>query len=535
MFCRTFETLNIKQMNLAKIRLVLMISAAYISMCQPLYSQELRAYKAPVFEKTWHLPSQHPDRIVLNLTADPATSMSVTWRTSTEVLTGYAEIAKASAAPKFWRNAIRYTAQTETMDAREVQRAGLMVHHHSVTFTSLSPNTLYAYRVGDGDHWSEWIQFKTADNRPERFSFLYVGDAQNYIMELWSRLIRQGYRQAPEASFIIHAGDLINNAHADTEWHEWFMAGAWIHSMLPSIPVTGNHEYGPYTAGGTRNLSIQWRPQFTLPNNGPEGLEETVYYIDYQGARIITLNTNEDKQKQALWLEEVLKNNPKQWTILTYHHPLYSASDGRDNVEWREILKPLFDKYGVDLALQGHDHAYARGRVAPPEYNLLSGVNKWDQTGTVYVVSVSGGKMYNARTNGWNDFEGADRERFAENTQLFQVITVDGNQLHYTSYTAVGELYDAFQLIKNGEGPNTFVELQHKAISTRTNANTISYYDQLPPEVQTELMGRYPGFVVKRVAIIERGGQTLYDVQIIKDDMVLNFDVDTKGNIKRRE
>ena len=54
--------------------------------------------------------------------------------------------------------------------------------------------------------------------------------------------IREGYKKAPTASFIIHAGDLINDAHEEHQWHEWFMAGGWIHRSLPSIPIPGNHE-----------------------------------------------------------------------------------------------------------------------------------------------------------------------------------------------------------------------------------------------------------------------------------------------------
>ena len=33
-------------------------------------------------------------------------------------------------------------------------------NYHSVTFDNLEPNTLYAYRVGNGKIWSEWIQFR---------------------------------------------------------------------------------------------------------------------------------------------------------------------------------------------------------------------------------------------------------------------------------------------------------------------------------------------------------------------------------------
>ena len=212
--------------------------------------------------------------------------------------------------------------------------------------------------MGDGKIWSEWIQFKTAHKESSPFSFLYVGDAQNYVLELWSRLIREGYRKAPDASFIIHAGDLIDDAHDEHQWHEWFMAGGYIHRTLPSMMVPGNHEYRPFVQQdideNIKRLSVQWNKQFTLPNNGVMGIKETNYYIDYQGVRFLFLNSNMMIEEQAKWLEQVLKNNQNKWTVATFHHPIFSASRGRDNEELRTLWKPIFDKYGVDIALQGH-------------------------------------------------------------------------------------------------------------------------------------------------------------------------------------
>ena len=96
------------------------------------------------------------------------------------------------------------------------------------------------------------------------------------------------YQTAPNASFAIHAGDLINSAHRDLEWAEWFKAGSFIHSQWTAIPAAGNHEYS------AQGLALQWRPQFTLPveKSLPEKLHETVYTVDYQDIRIIVLNSN---------------------------------------------------------------------------------------------------------------------------------------------------------------------------------------------------------------------------------------------------
>ncbi|NQZ90044.1 MAG: metallophosphoesterase family protein [Colwellia sp.] len=424
---------------------------------------------------------------MLNIGADPTTTASVTWRTNTEVKTAYGEIAKATAAPKFWRTAQRFTAKTTLLDGRLVEDAGIMSNNHSVTFNTLEPNTLYGYRVGDGDHWSEWIQFKTASITHDKFSFIYLGDAQNNIFELWSRLIRQGFQKAPDARFIVHAGDLVGDGHDEEQWQEWFRAGSFIHSMIPGFPTPGNHEYRPlYEGQDDEQLSIQWRQQFTLPENGPKGideLKETTYYMDFQGVRMISLNTNRYLEEQADWLREVLANNPNQWTIVTYHHPFYPISKGRSDKKRREVFKPIFDEFHVDLALQGHDHAYARGRTID------------EKTGTMYVVSVGGGKMYPLSKDGWQQW-GAKKDRDAENTQLVQVITVDHDTLHFQSYTATGELYDAFDLIKNKKGPNTLVDRQNEGIAARYFNNTIDYHEKLPVDIKNAVLEKYRGFEI---------------------------------------
>jgi len=498
-------------------------------------AQEVKVYKAPAFQPEWTKPTIQPDRIIINYGQDPASQANVTWRTNAEVKTSFAEIALATAAPRFWRNAKTLRAKTEIMDATAIEGANVLSHHHSVEFKGLLADTIYAYRVGDGEHWSEWFQFRTASkDLKKRFSFLYVGDAQNYILELWSRLIRQGFKTAPDAGFIVLAGDLINRAHLEQDWHEWFYAGDFIHSMLPAFPTPGNHEYRGKTKAeedsGRKSLSVQWRPHFTLPQNGPSAhpeLAETVYYMDYQDMRIISLNSNTKQEEQIPWLEKVLANNSKKWTVITFHHPLFSASEGRNNDRLRNLWKPVFDKYKVDLVLQGHDHSYARGRVSPGE-NVIDGINLRDQTGTVYVVSVSGGKMYNIGED-WTKL-GADRERIGENTQLFQVVTIEGDRLRFESYTAIGELYDAFELVHSGDAPNKFIELRANAVPEKYHSNTISYQDPLPEKIKTILLQRYPEYRITNVNATEQAGKIFFNIKLKKGDAEINTKVDLLGN-----
>ena len=145
----------------------------------------------------------------------------------------------------------------------------------------------------------------------------------------------------------------------------------------------------------------------------------------------------EARTAQIKWLDSVLRTNTKKWTTITMHYPIYSTAVGRDNKELREALKPLIDKYGVDLVLQGHDHTYARGYVE----NEGKGLTVVKDAGTIYAVSVSGPKMYESKDQEW-------MVRRGEYTQLFQIITVSEDTIKYGAYTPIGTLYDAFELVK---------------------------------------------------------------------------------------
>ena len=391
----------------------------------------------------WEIPSKNPDRIILTFLGDPATSRAVTWRTDSTIKNGFSQIAEATVNSNFTEHTIRYKAVTEPFDLGLYKgNNSLKVNYHSVVFQQLKPNKIYAYRVGDGTkYWSEWIQFKTAKKDYAPTKFVYFGDAQNDILSHWSRVIRMAYQTAPDASFVIHAGDLINSAHSDYEWAQWYKAGGFIHSQWTAIPVVGNHEFRSLINGDERKLSIQWKPQFTLPveKELDNKLHETVYTVDYQNIRIIVLNSNGMFEKQTKYIEQQLKTSTAKWNIVTCHHSVFSPAVGRDFKYARKKWKPLFDQYNVDLVLNGHDHTYARGHVPK-----ISTTNETENIGTIYVTSVSGPKQYDLDKKQIETYskEGYQLDKSAEQTQFFQVITVDKNKLTYVAYTALGKEYD---------------------------------------------------------------------------------------------
>ena len=401
----------------------------------------------------WEIPSKDPDRIILTFNGDPATKRAVTWRTDSSVKEAKAEIAVAAVNSSFIEEATTYFATTEEFDLGIYKsNKSLIVNYHSVVFENLNPNTLYAYRVGNDENWSEWIQFKTANDTYSPTQFVYFGDAQNDILNHWSRVIRMAYQTAPNASFVIHAGDLVDSAHKDNEWAQWFKAGGFIHSQWTAIPVVGNHEFqrfDGYEGSLPRRLSIQWRPQFTLPveDNLESMLHETVYTVEYQDILILVLNSTGHLEKQTDYIKQKLSNTDAKWKIVTNHHSVFSPAEGRDFEYARKVWKPLFEKYGVDLVLNGHDHTYARGHVPVKSQNI-------DQSGrfkTLYVTSVSGPKQYKVDRESIKNygFDGYKSDKIGEQTQFFQVINIENNKLIYSAYTTVGNLYDKAIITKD--------------------------------------------------------------------------------------
>lgn len=422
--------------------------------CLPLGCATRSPAKVPA--ELTYAPSAVPDRIILTWAEDPITAQSVTWRTDTSVARPIAEIAVATPGSEFKAVAQRVTARSTELSTD----LGVALYH-TANFRELRASTKYVYRVGDGVNWSEWSHFTTASDKPEPFSFIYFGDAQNDIKSHWSRVVREAFKDAPRASFLLHAGDLVNGANRDSEWGEWFYSAGWILRTMPSIATPGNHEYQG------AQLSRHWQPMFEFPKNGPDGLEETVYYIDYQGARIVSLNTNRNLDAQVKWFDEMMQNNDARWTIVTMHHPVFSTAGTRDNRVLRNKLQPLFDRHQIDIVLQGHDHTYSRTdrmrhigddhkhphEGAPPEQNVPIGLRaQSDQSGTVYVVSVSGPKMYNLSRKPFMIKATAQK-------QLYQVITVGETELRYSAYAANGELFDRFVLKKTEGRPNELIEV----------------------------------------------------------------------------
>ena len=408
------------------------------------------------------------DRIVLSPAADAARGAAVAWRTDARQTTAEAQIAEEIDGPL-----LGFFARTVAGTTAPIQNENGQALYHQVRFEDLQPATRYVYRVRAADGWSEWLPFRTAAADFAPFRFIYLGDTQNDILEIGSRVIRSALKEAGPAALVVHAGDLVAQRETkvhDDEWGEWTEAGGRAFAMTPQLPATGNHEYVDRILPNgeeTRDLGPHWPLQFALPDNGAEGVKATSYFVDYQGVRFIVLDGTAaldlgGLEAQTRWLDAALADSPARWNVALFHQPIYTCARPQDTEELKAAWKPIFDARNIDLVLQGHDHCY--GRVSNP---LGAEASRADSAagrpqGPVYVVSVTGSKMY-----GLNDRADTQPVRVAENTELYQLIDVEADRLLFRAFTATGQLYDAFTLTRGADGRNRLTETDQTLLATR--------------------------------------------------------------------
>ncbi len=346
---------------------------------------------------------------------------------------------------------------------------GWRVVEHRVDFDGLQPATHYMYRVGGSNRWSPWHEFVTASEGREPFSFIYFGDAQTGLRDVWPSTVNAARLAAPGARFAVHAGDLVDDGYDDRLWGDWVAGLSALAPVVPNIPVPGNHDeprgLSALNVGRALLVSPLWKFHFALPANGPSSLPELAgqnYYVDYQGVRIIALDvsafagddilpTRRSRVRPAeiAWLADVLASNPNPWTVVVQHHPIFAISKGRDYSSLRRAIQPLYDRFRVDLVLQGHDHAYGRSHKVNGDHLAVTG-----EGGTIYAIAVAGSKMY--------ELAGPRQPLMAVTAaglSTFQVISIAGGSLSYESRRIDGTLVDAFRLTKKGSGPSTYEDL----------------------------------------------------------------------------
>ncbi|MGZ7442861.1 metallophosphoesterase [Paenibacillus sp. TH7-28] len=372
-----------------------------------------------------------PKSVALTFKGDARNSLAFTWYTETPGLQGIVQVAEGTQPPVSWEGERIFTFAAES--AEIVTGNGKRQGVHKAEATGLVPGMAYVYRLGSGRDggWSEPAGFVTEAAKPEMFSFINVADSQGETeadFKLWGRTLDKAFAVFPDARFIVHNGDLTEEPENEQGWDAFFgQAGQWL-KRVPLLPVTGNHDE---IAGEAERFTSH----FNLPDNGAKGSAPgTTYSFDYGHAHFVMLDTESNLKRQADWLRDDLQKNGKPWTIVAMHRPAYGGNQYEKAEEWIKI----FDEYGVDLVLQGHNHEYSRS------YPLRSGEIVPAGEGTVYVVTNTAGPKFNELKK--DKFYHA--VHFQNDKQMFAGITVSERSLRYEAYDADGNKLDEVVLTR---------------------------------------------------------------------------------------
>ena len=366
-------------------------------------------------------------------------------------------------------------------------------------------NTTYYYSYTDdvkNPNWSEVQSYTT--KKTTNFQTILVGDPQigasgsqgqgtaddiNIAVDTfnWNKTLEQAKITAPNASFILSAGDQIDYAGTDSSdgknVRESEYAGFTYPALLRMLPLAttiGNHE----------SKGTDYKYHYNNPNT-EDGLGSTNsgsdYYFSYGNVLFISLNSNNrNTVEHRELLKKAVESNPDaKWKVVMFHHDIYGSGQPHsdtDGANLRALFAPLMDEFGIDMCLTGHDHSYARSYLMADgtaiQYDDSVAINP---EGTLYIAagSASGSKFYKLATT--KQYYIAERS----NTQIptFSTIDFSDESIVIKTYDYNGNKYaDDYTLYKTGEKVS-MKDLIAQAKEIKNDGYTEASWNKLQSEI----------------------------------------------------
>lgn len=374
--------------------------------------------------------SRTPHNVMLTFGNDGELSRNVSWQCDSVL------------QPSCLRLVCLADSDTTTVEATgEVFRSrNGQAAYYVARLTALRPATSYAYQVATAGKASPWYAFTTQEDNLQSASFLYVGDVQDTLGGQANHFLREALQHHPRSQFLVCGGDLTERP-TNQHWTETFRDLDSVAQHMPVLAVTGNHDY---LKGIIMRLERRFSLVFSYFLNSMVG-ENQVYTCCYGPAQFFLLDSNRELPyllTQRSWLRQQLEQSTARWKIVVLHHPLYSIK-GMNNLIQRWAFNDLIQDYGVDLVLQGHEHAYAR-------------MTHHDHNGTpttpVYTVSHCSPKNYRIHFD--------DRfDKFGISSRYYQTIDIVADTLTLCAYEVYSHtLYDSLRIVKQGQGAPALIE-----------------------------------------------------------------------------
>ncbi len=376
---------------------------------------------------------------------------------------------------------VSYGLDPQELD--QVAEDSKMTVDHEVELSGLMPETLYYYAVGStsqvlgGGDASTFFITPPPVGAESATRIWVIGDSGTGDQN--ARAVRDAYRAYATSSYTnlwLMLGDNAYSSGTDAQYQ------TAVFDMYPDLlrqtvlwPTLGNHD------GVTAQSANQTGPYykiFTLPRAGEAGGvasgTEAYYAFDHANIHFVVLDSHETDRSvgsaMLSWLEADLASVTAPWVIAFWHHPPYSKGSHDSDVdlrmsEMRQNVLPILDQYGVDLVLAGHSHSYERSMLLDGHYGTsstltsammldagdgrLDGDGSYEKAtygmapheGAVYVVAGNAGKI----SGGALDHPAM---RVSLNRLGSMVLDIEGNRLEARFLDNVGQIADAFTLVK---------------------------------------------------------------------------------------
>nr|MDO8109173.1 metallophosphoesterase family protein [Candidatus Sigynarchaeota archaeon] len=231
---------------------------------------------------------------------------------------------------------------------------------HKVFLAGLSPDTTYYYTIPvvfSQAHASTTFSFRTAPSSAQSFKFTVSGDKQPSNtpgMLYFNGVVVDGII-AQHPDFAVMVGDYASDGGLPSNWHYSLESLARLGGTTPVALAIGNHDYGG-------NNGVNFGDMFTYPY---ENLSDGKYYsFNYSNAHVLVIDSvalsGSSYAAQLAWIEADLAavNGTVDWIFVFLHYTLMSTGGCNYDYSLQAKLVPLFDRYGVDVVIYGHDHFY---------------------------------------------------------------------------------------------------------------------------------------------------------------------------------
>jgi Purple acid Phosphatase, N-terminal domain/Calcineurin-like phosphoesterase len=343
-----------------------------------------------------------PEQIHLAWGADPASSMTVSWASP-------GEARRARVHLRAGDGRLRTIPAIQRVYTDGLNGETVWTYHAEIT--GLRPGTTYSYTVtADNDSSEPFMStFTTAPRGRAPFRFTSFGDLATpntqWVLSYGQSAFAVAAVESFQPLFHLLNGDLcyanLNPSFQPEVWRDFGNNNQASAANRAWMPCLGNHEV-EFNNGPQGFTSVLTR--YHLPDNHVPGFRGRWYKFRVGSVLFISLDADDviyqdgaafvagpasltpaastgnpaippgtsfyirgySGGAQTAWLERTLREAREDpsidWIIAQMHQIACSSSatgNGSD-LGIRQAWLPLFDRYGVDLVLNGHDHDYER-------------------------------------------------------------------------------------------------------------------------------------------------------------------------------